>query len=92
MKIQDKKGKEMDDILKKENVYFNPDTNKLTVNICLRVDDFNGEILKAKVKLYMDIIDGAGGVIDGVIDDFVETYRLRTPRKVMSSLDRAFAG
>ena len=60
--------------IKRENIDYDPATDKLATHICIKLIDGNGMILKAKAELYANIMDGIGDLIDAKIAEFAERY------------------
>lgn len=60
--------------IKRENIDYDPQTDKLVTHIAIKLIDGNGMMLKAKAELYGDIMDGIGKLIDAKIAEFAERY------------------
>ena len=60
--------------IKKENIEYDPQTDKLATYITMKLVDGNGMMLKAKAEMYTSIMDGVGKLIDAKIAEFAERY------------------
>lgn len=60
--------------IKRENIEYDPQTDKLATYLTMKLVDGNGMMLKAKAEMYANIMDGVGKLIDAEIAKFAECY------------------
>ena len=60
--------------IKRENIEYDPQTDKLATFVMMKLIDGNGMMLKAKAELYASIMEGLDDLVNAKIAEFAERY------------------
>jgi hypothetical protein len=60
--------------IKRKDIDYDPQTDKLATCIAIKLIDGNGMMLKAKAELYASIMEGLDSLVNAKIAEFAERY------------------